>query len=747
MVLVLFICVPAISALPNADDITKKTDSARKTINEFQQESFELRLKYDFYGQFPKIQDAESLNKLAKNANYKLINILTEQLTIKQQIEQYQGTDWDKRYGSTGLWRKLTSDIYLVSLSRLEILFFLALSSGQPQKNELLQTMLNEINSLEQQQKPIPSLLLRAKALALLSQQDNTLRKSALEKFDLLRQQTEDKPAFAIRIAVERIKLLGPVEPDELTNLAKEIEKTSDANSIEPALSLTLLMRRYNNKNFEKTVNRFPRTKEIIGSLLLKDLTDNMQNLSIFEAELAALSAWKTNPENYRQTLQQLSSIEKFQTPPVLYVTAAALADSSVPEAIRLLLKAANSQHRRKNSNLYLQAHEIAAKAAQLAYELFTRDKSICKLALDTFGKYQKLAGKDIDEELEYYYTIVLQNCGRQEKAEELLKKIATRTSSNLRNVARLDLIKLFIKNNPDQQQHTKLLEQLPELIADCSASNQIDLRIDALELYCSILLEENKSNSWQKALEALTNADTTIDPNLNALISRAHQQLGDLEKAVETMLPAIESNNPEHVEAVMLLLSQVIEQIDQLRDSGNDFHDLVDNSLNLAKYCQTISQNTNEHLHSIHAHLLLAEFSIFAAERDRAKILEIENLLEEASTASGQQNAELTRCRARLAVAKKDFDQAAKLWAKLAQIRRTDTALSQGRSYKWWRAKFYELKCRSKQPNISKARIVHTIDVLENTIRDIPDIWAKKLTLLRRQCQAKEPIPAINLP
>ncbi|MHC4214744.1 MAG: hypothetical protein ACYSWP_15380, partial [Planctomycetota bacterium] len=64
-----------------------------------------------------------------------------------------------------------------------------------------------------------------------------------------------------------------------------------------------------------------------------------------------------------------------------------------------------------------------------------------------------------------------------------------------------------------------------------------------------------------------------------------------------------------------------------------------------------------------------------------------------------------------------------------------------------WWRAKFYELKCRSKQPNTSKARIVHTIDVLENTIRDIPDMWAKKLTLLHRQCSAKEPIPAINLP
>ncbi|MHC4216196.1 MAG: hypothetical protein ACYSWP_22820, partial [Planctomycetota bacterium] len=351
MVLVLFICAPAISALPNADDITKKTDSARKTINEFMLDSFELRLKYDFHGKFTNKQDAESLNKLAKNANYKLIDILAEQLTKKHQIEQYQGPDWDKRYGSTGLWRKLTSNIYLASLSRLEILFFLALSSGQPQKSELIQTMLNEINSLEQQkQKRIPLLLLQARALALLSQQDNKLTKSALEKFDLLRQQTENKPALAVRIAVERLKLLEPAEPGELTNLAKEIEKTGDANSIEPALSLTLLMRRYNHKNFEKTVNRFPQTKEVIGSLILQDLTDNpqqnndMQHLSTFEAELAALSAWKTNPDNYRQTLQQLSSIDKFQTPPVLYVTAAAQTDSSVTEAITLLLKAADSQ-------------------------------------------------------------------------------------------------------------------------------------------------------------------------------------------------------------------------------------------------------------------------------------------------------------------------------------------------------------------------------------------------------------------
>ena len=73
-------------------------------------------------------------------------------------------------------------------------------------------------------------------------------------------------------------------------------------------------------EGFEKTVSLWPQTKDFIGSLILSDLShqieqqQSLQQISVFEAELAAQAAWKNKTEEHKVLLDRLSNIQKFQT-------------------------------------------------------------------------------------------------------------------------------------------------------------------------------------------------------------------------------------------------------------------------------------------------------------------------------------------------------------------------------------------------------------------------------------------------
>ena len=92
------------------------------------------------------------------------------------------------------------------------------------------------------------------------------------------------------------------------------------------------------------------------------------------------------------------------------------------------------------------------------------------------------------------------------------------------------------------------------------------------------------------------------------------------------------------------------------------------------------------------------------------------------------------TRCRARFSYERKDFADAAFLWAKLAEQRKFSELPDVPPNWQWWRAKYYQLECAVKAGQDSKA-IVHAIDVLQTTHTNIPEIWAQKLESLQKNC------------
>ncbi len=733
-------------AIPTAEDINSLAEKARQTTDTFMQRSFQLRMAYEYSGKFLTRRDKENLHTLAKTAGDQLQAIAESQRKIKQQIEDYQGNDWDDRYGSTGLWRKLSTDIYITNLAKCEFDYYLALTVEQSPLNKTLQDVRGQIISLDTAHSSANSQLLRAKILAL-AQIDSAWQTLAIDILNSLMARSSVPDAIYFRAAIERIKLFSVGKLEALNSLAHKLSQSSCNNDFELILSLAFLQRQYDPQGFEKTVQIWPQIEDFLGSLVLSDLShrvkqqQSLQQVSVFEAELAAQAAWENETKDYETLLGHLSGAEKFQTPLILYVAAIAFADSSPAKAVNLLIKASTLQSPiggQKSDRLDIEAHEIARQAAQLAYSFYSQNPANCRFAIEAFENYRTMAAEKIDEKLEYLYTIILGDCGQAEKSKLLLDKIAGRPAGRWCNRAKLDLITEAIQQSQskNQEKRSELLKLLGDLITDCRRNEENrQLRTEAINVYCRLLLEPKDKASTQKVLDVLTDAEIAIDPNLNVLKSNALRQLGRLEESANCLLAAIEQNRYEHAGEAMELLSEIINEIDQLQQQANDFTKLVSNCERIAKYCERISLSTFGLVPVSQARLYLAEISVFAAANEPEKLSQVDKLLNNLANDAANE-VDVLRCRARLLTAQGKFAEAARLWAQAAKIRKDDAHEAKQRTWKWWRAKFYELDCCAKMPQTEKKTILHTIEVLESSFTDIPPLWAEKLNQLKQQCR-----------
>ena len=530
-----FLLVHSANAIPTEDDINSLAEKARQTTDTFIQKSFQLRMAYQYSGKFLNSRDKEQLNTLATRAGDQLLAIKASQRKIKQQIEDYQGDDWDDRYGSTGLWRKLSADLYRTAEYKGQIDFYLALTARQPQRNKILHKILAQIDVSDTTYYSAKLQLLRARIYSLLSKTDSSYKPLATQELDHLMVRSDMRQSTAFRTAIERIRLFGPTVPEKLNTLAENIAKSKCKDDIELVLSLAFLQRRYEPESLKKTVQTWPQIEDFLGSLALSDLSNRikesqltkqyLQQISVFEADLAARGAWKNKTKEYKTLLGRLSGTEKFQTPLILYVAAIAMADSLPTEAVNLLTKASTLQQLQKSDRLKIEAHEIAKQAAQLAYGFYNHNPADCRLAVEAFGNYHTMAAEKIDEQLEYLYTTILNNCGEIEKNKILLEKIANRPTGNWRNRAKLDLITTAIQQSPpiNREKRSELLKQLDNLITDCRRRNKNNqLRTEVINVYCRLLLESKEKSSARKVLDILADVEIAIDPNLNIFKANA---------------------------------------------------------------------------------------------------------------------------------------------------------------------------------------------------------------------------------
>jgi len=735
--------VYADDTLPSAEDIKELAEAGESVASSFETASRELRFQYEYSGRFLNSADREKLHALATQGSEELRKVLESQQQIKSQIEAYEGDDWEDRYGETGLWRKLFTDLYLTNVRRLVIEFHIARHGDDAIRKEKVHELLDRIEGLKQNYDTAYLHFLRARALGLMASRDPAYKSLASQQFDMLLDRSDMRQATAFRIAIERIKLLGPDEENKPAQLTNDLAKSDSLKDHELVIALACLQHRLNMPQaFEKTLSLAPGIEIFLGLRVLLDMDYRLEHneldletISLFEAELAAQAAWADTPKDWADLLLHLSKSSKFESPLLLYVTALACAEARPKEAVEILVQAAKLQQAEKSERLDLDAPKIAEQAAKLACNAYAADHIDEHAALAAIEASRQIADGWTDEETDYCYAAALMASGQRQKAVQLLGKIAEAPKARRRCRAKLDLITSRITRDhySDATKRAEVSKDLLDLLRTCSEPNDPEnVRPETMLIYCRLMLESSESNEAQKVVDILTRSELRKAPELRAFKSKALRYLGRLDESAECLLEICRANNQEYALEAEKVLVGIIERFEQLQQTSPDAAKLQKNSLALAQYCDRISRTTKGLIPADQAKLYVAETLLFTASKKPKEWARIEKLLDDPNN-KYEGSSNFLRCKARLFIEQGKFAEAGTLWAKLADIEKNRPAPPNQRSAQWWRAKYYELYCFSKMLQTKPEDVVHGIEILENGFGDMPPLWAERLKLLKK--------------
>lgn len=713
--LVLVLSSLSLAEPPSTDEIRRLISAANVEWEKDEAQSRELRMQFELSGRLPSEKDKTFFFELAENAKKQLDLLVSQQQSMLNEIEKYEGNDWDKLYGSTGLWRQLAASIEKNKLNKAQIEYHIALVCDDSQKQKALEEILSQLQS--------PSAdLMKAKILCALSRIDEKYSKPVEEQFFRMRLRSDLSHCDAIRVSIEQIKCLGPSEPNEMNNLAQSLYESECKEDNEMLLSLAMLQRRYSPDALVDTLSRSWYCSNLFGKLLLADMsahlsqtptTDaNLDSFSPLDAEIAAITVLQANLQSYAELTGKLADNERFQSPAVLYAAAEFCRQARPLKAIELLIKASNLQVKNLNKLFRKPAEEIAQKAFGLGYEQFTENPNDCQPAIDAYENYSRVSPDKIDEQTQYLYAVLLNNCSRQNEAAEVFRALAKQSKSLWDDAANLELLKIELNRAAEPNE---VLDRLRDFILGCTGPEDraTQLRLEAMDLYCESLLNQDSSVSAEKVLYILDNARPTPCLRYEFFRAMAFKQLGRLEESAHFMALALNANKGPFVFPVSLL-PEILDKIELWQQNARDFNEMLEN-------CDRLAQYANQLCNDRKAFLDLAEIDILRGKRCREPFF-----------SNDPNDISWRRPYARLLMTQDNFAHAALLWSELAEIKRNDLTKPNQKTYGWWQAKFYELDCLAKLPSAKPQDLRHTIEVLQNTYADIPAPWAEKLNGLK---------------
>ncbi|MFA5553939.1 MAG: hypothetical protein WDA68_05190, partial [Phycisphaerae bacterium] len=328
--------------LPDADSINRLIELARISREAFFKDSFRLRMKYQCSGDLLRENDRLELRRLCERTISDLVLIEQQQKKLQQQIEDYQGDDWDRRYGTTGLWRKIAYENQAAGLNICEINFYYALTYTSPQKQQHLQAALDDLKKLE---------------------------KDSVHRFELLQ----------ARISAA----LG--QPQQFERILTDLVEGSGREDAEIILTLAFLQRRQQQfDSFGKTLELLPQVIDFAGELIFDEIDFNYkngepaeqiaENLNPIEAQLISKQITHKQPCSYDKLLEAMINRKNLCLPAVLYAAGLYISEDNPKKACQLLIEAARLQQKQKSIYFDIEACVIAERAARIAYSMYIKN-------------------------------------------------------------------------------------------------------------------------------------------------------------------------------------------------------------------------------------------------------------------------------------------------------------------------------------------------------------------------------------
>jgi len=722
---------------PSADDVEILSKASAKTFDDFIWKSFPARAHLQYSGQFADSQQALKTVELAETSLKRLKEILKLQNHTALKIEEYEGDDWEDIYGKTGLWKTSTAAARQTRW-RICILYYHNAIASPDNEKEILLNKVIELTGKDSEFAKNERVLLNIKAS--LAAAPGKPNEGTIKKIDsIIASSNSDNEAF-YQAVIMRMKLSSSLTPGRLRALAENLKHSKLKNNFELLFKLAIEeLKAAGSDIIYSIASEHSAIVDLTSRIILNDIltrsnTPQLLDLTLktktpAEISLAAQRAIKERDKKYADIFTLCSRVQKFQSAPVYLAAAESCRNSEPMVGLEFYYKAAEKLNDTKNKPVNISARQIAQRRATLAYEVYYKNSDHFETARQALQQYLQLDQPDqikkpkLHHQLEYLYASMTLNSPDNQKALSLLNKISG-SDGNYAEDAAIDLMFYNANNStPGSASRKELIIKTRKLIEESKPANKNRIT----KLYCKLLIEEGGKENAVGVLKMLNSLPDENSIDTVILKAAAHAETGNLIKALNTLLPVTENQTQKGKALAAAILTEILEDIDEYEDSADNFKVFISKCRKLAAFSHD-ANNTETQTEQFKKRDI--EIAIFDASNDSERLKVIGSFISEYSR-SNLEDIDWIRCRARLYMKQNRHAEAFRLWSKIA-IARKPLSRSATKPPKWWRAKYYALKCYSKISDPENNDLHRAINILITTNKNIPDFWAKRLKTLK---------------
>ncbi len=702
-------CIAADGNLPTKEQIFSLREQIDKTFIDFIQQSIEVRLGYTYKGDFVTSQDKSKIKMLAAQKSVELDSVLQKQEQLLKEIQDYQDQDWESKFGKTGLFRQLKSDIEKTLIAKIEIDCW-TVRTQDNRENGTLKILLERWESLDLGSVGFKKFLLGR----IISAGNNQKALSVYDSIDTSDFDANLKKQLLLEKSQARLHVGEQIDVNELEKLA-----LSD-NDIEARLRAALMLCKVSRCDvLEAVIKKYPSSTAVISRIFYEEIKSSpaslIENISETQASLAVEYILANGCDlSSVAVIDKLLEYPKFQKGLCYYVGAKCLEELHPAKAVKYFVEAS----RRYQDNKIYTASQAALDAVGIAYSIYEKDKQYLPLAIESFGNLEKTAPNAFDNKMKYLYAKLFRAAGNEDRYSQLIKELSA-SDNQYAVYSSYDTILARIEQASAQDNFPpEIASELENLVTQSSELGIKDIAENSAVLLGQVILKDNTSAGAEKIIllfeqHKLAGACLFYKARALSILERFEESVGVCADAVKQT-----GYGCRNLYEVYTVIGPVVDDIENSLDKAKDPNKLLSDIEIIGKGCLN-SDSSDLAEAVVFAYL---ESAAFAGKWDNAKQSEFDKT----AVSAAKDSLAYKRCLARISFVIGNHSQSATQWADIAKYYKL-TGKSPQDNLRWWRAKYYQLLSLSKVEKDTSG-IKHHIEVLLKSSQDTDNIWAKRL-------------------
>ncbi len=688
------------------ENIKSLNENSSKIYRNFYS-NFQISILFNKYD--PALLSADEKSELifqAERASRKLSGILKEQEHIKKHIEEYEGGDWEEKFGNNNLWKEISANVLSTNYRQMKIDLELSSLVTKKRKEKLLENTLENLNRFEKESVSAFELL-RAKIYMQMAEVDSSYRKLAKNQLFIFTDTLSENSRYYYRAVIEKLKF--EEKPKELFEFITSLKDKQKNNLSDQTITGALIFLE-DRIDTSKIISLAERRKKVLGfyrELKLRKLksAENYNEFKKKDVQIALEEILKQEPGKFRSLLKNLIEGTRFDCAGLYY--AGALAEKSLEKRFEYLIRATELlEDSRLNLNIDHIIEFLIDTGYALAKENRLSDKNTNQLMV-------LLENFDLSDSTVFSIGKFLNDIGKLDIAFKILKKIDENENAEW----------LILKIKAEKNYGKAINRKIEEFIAECDNK---DLKNKAKTLLAERLLDSKNKRENERATELLKEIGKNSGKPIKYLKIKSLRKRNKYQKAVEEVLEIEDINEKLHYEIIQLLdeIYLRIDEFEALNQSDKFYQDCA----KIADRCLDLKKGEKNLIEMIY----VAEFNVYSDFNRRTKTEKISKIRQKLNKIKGNY-LYFIETKARVLTYLKEFTEASVLWKKARKARENEPSDKYERNWRWWRAKYFELNCILKMPAVEKNKVLHAVEVLINSYEEIPDIWRRKLSDLKK--------------